>query len=79
MVVWGIASVVTILALLVYGRKGPNAVWGTATIGAVIGVGVATFQPGFDWWTVGKAVIIGTLIGVFFEMVPLIPRLWSKP
>ena len=78
MTIWGILSVVAVVVLLAYWWKGPNAVWGTATVSAVVGVGVAIYQPGFDWWTVGKSVIIGTFIGLTFELLPFVPRLWSR-
>lgn len=76
--IWGLLSVAAVASLLIYGRKGPNAVWGTATLGALIGIGLAVYQPGFDWRTIGKAAVIGTFIGLAFEWLPLVPRLWSK-
>jgi hypothetical protein len=39
-------------------------------LGAIVGVAIATFSEGFDWWIVGKAFIIGTLIGVALEWLP---------
>lgn len=78
MTIWGLLLIAAMVVLSAYWRKGPNAVWGTATISAVIGVGVAIYQPGFDWWTVGKAVVVGTIIGLAFELLPLVPRLWTR-
>jgi len=77
MTIWGLLSAAAAVILMLYWWKGPNAVWGTATVGAVIGIGVAAYQAGFEWWTVGKAGIVGTFIGLVFELLPLIPRLWS--
>jgi len=74
MIIWGFLSVAAVAVLVAYWRKGPNAVRGTATVGAVIG---AIYQPSFDWWTVGKAAVIGTFIGLAFELLPLVPRLWT--
>ena len=67
--VWWILSAIAIVALAVHWR-GQNAVWGTATLGALVGVVIAIFQPGFAWSTVGKAVVVATLIGLAFEWLP---------
>ena len=75
---WWILSIGAVGVLLTYARKGQNAVWGTATVGALIGVGIAVYQPGFDWQTVGKAAVIGTFVGLAFEWLPQIPKLWSR-
>lgn len=69
--VWWLLSAVAILALLVHSR-GPNAVWGTATFGILVGVAVAVYRPGFDWSIVGKAAVIAALIGLAFERLPQI-------
>lgn len=69
--IWWILLVAAAVVLLVHWR-GPNAVWGTATLGILIGVVVAVFRPGFDWWTVGKAAVVGTFIGLAFEWMPRI-------
>lgn len=74
MIWWGILAVGAAI-LWKYRKEGPNAVWGTATLALFIGLAVAIYQPGFDWWTIGKAVSIGALVGLVFEMLP---RLSSK-
>jgi hypothetical protein len=43
---------------------------GAATFGAIVGAAIAIFSDGFDWWIVGRAFIIGTLIGVALEWLP---------
>lgn len=73
--VWPILFVLCVLILALHWRR-RNAVWGAATLGLVIGVVVAVIQPGFDWWTVGKAVVIATVIGAILEWAP---RLISTP
>lgn len=67
---WMLAAI-GIAALVIY-RRGPNAVWGTATLGAVIGLVVAIFKPGFDWAYIGNGIAYGAILGVFFEVLPLI-------
>ncbi|QNP40202.1 hypothetical protein [Lysobacter solisilvae (ex Woo and Kim 2020)] len=67
--IWWILLIVSAIALLAHwGSR--NAVWGTATMGTIIGVVIAIFRPGFDWWIVGKALVIATLIGVAIEWLP---------
>ena len=67
--IWWVLLIAAAVALLTHTRR-RNAVWGTATLGALIGVVVAVLRPDFDWWTVGKAVIIATFIGVAIEWLP---------
>lgn len=75
MTIWSILSFAAAVSLLLYARKGQNAVWGTATvaipIGLVIAILVAIFgSSGFDWWIIGKAVVVGALTGLAFEWLP---------
>jgi len=72
MAIWWILLAAAFFVLFFLGRGGPNAIGGTATLGTLIGVGIALYQPGFDWWIVGKAVIIGTFVGLLFEWLPVI-------
>lgn len=69
---WWVMLGAALFALFFLGRDGPNAIGGTATLGTLIGLGSAIYQPGFEWWIVGKAMIIGTFIGVIFEWLPVI-------
>ena len=72
--IWQILLGVTALVLLLHwGSR--NAVWGAATLGLIIGVLVAVFSSGFDWWIVGKTVVVATPIGVVLEWAP---RLMNK-
>lgn len=72
--IWWILSAAAVVILLAHwGSR--NAVWGTATFGALVGVVIAFVRPGFDWGTVGKAFVIGTFIGLVFEWLPrFVPR-----
>ena len=66
MLIWWFLLAISVAALLAHWRA-KNAVWGTATFGAIVGVAIAIFSSGFDWWLVGKAFIVGTFIGVALE------------
>lgn len=72
MTIWWMVLAAAALVLVLYARKGQNAVWGTATLGALVGVGLAIYHPGFDWWTVGKAVSVATFIGLALDLLPLL-------
>lgn len=68
MIWWAVIAAACIVAL-VYSQRGPNAVWGTATVGALVGVVLALVYPGHFWWTLAKAVAVGSLIGFAFELL----------
>lgn len=69
MIWWAICGA-AILVLLFYARKGANAVWGTATVGAIVGIVLAVIYPGDFWWTVAKAIAVGALVGFLFDLLP---------
>jgi hypothetical protein len=75
---WWILTGVSGLILLTHFR-GPNAVWGTATLGVPVGIAVAFFQPEFEWATVGKSVVVAILIGFVFEWLPKIAARGKSP
>lgn len=72
--IWRGILAVAAAILLRYRDAGPNAVWGTATLALFVGLGLAVYQPGFEWWTVGKAVSVGALLGLGFELLPNLAR-----
>lgn len=47
-----------------------SAIWGGATIGIFVGLGMKFLMTGATWWTVGKAILIGAAIGVVAELLP---------
>jgi len=71
---WWISAGIALAALVIH-HRGPNAVWGTTTFAVPVGLVIALIQPGFDWSTVGKVMIVGTFLGLFFEYLP---RLFQK-
>lgn len=76
---WWVLLIVAVLVFLSCGNPDrPTAIGGGATLGVVIGLGLAIYQPGFEWWTIGKGFIIGTLAGLAAEGLALLPRLWSR-
>lgn len=67
-VVWWIVIGLGVISLLAFARQGPNAVCGTATLGAIIGIGIAFFSPPFAWLTIAKAAAIGAIAGAVMEL-----------
>lgn len=63
---WIILTVFALIGFLTHSR-GPNAVWGTATISIPIGIVIALIQPEWDWLIVGKTVVVGAVIGLILE------------
>jgi len=68
-ILYGLSGV---LLLLFWDSR--NAVWGGATLGFLIGLGIAFFAEGFDWWTVAKSATIAVLIGAATEGLSAIGR-----
>ena len=54
--VWWIVLAAGAFALVFFSNKGANAVWGTATLGVVVGIVLHFIYPGAFWWTMGRAV-----------------------
>ena len=75
MTIWWAVYAIGGISLALFAGRGPNAVWGTATLGLIIGLIVALFQAGFDWSTIAKGLTAGAGIGLVFE---LLPRLLGK-
>ena len=72
---WIALTVIASGALLAFFFRGPNAVWGGATLGVVGGLAVALFRSApFSWMTVGKGVVIGVLLGAGAEILGLLAR-----
>ncbi len=71
--IWTILGIVTPILLVVYWER-RNAVWGGFTIGIIVGFVIALFS-GFDWYTVGKGAVSGTMVGFGAE---LLGKLYDK-
>lgn len=69
---WYVLGILTVILLFLY-FEGPNALWGGFTVGVVIGIIlslISVFQgDGFNWSTLGKAIIISVLAGFIFEII----------
>lgn len=67
-----ILGIIAVVLLIVYSRS-KNAVWGSMTIGAVIGIGVVIFQVisgvGFHWLIIVRCAMLGTLLGFIAELL----------
>jgi hypothetical protein len=66
---WWLVSAIGIAALKSFFFRGRNAVWGGATLGAIIGIVVAIARPEFDWPTVGHGAVIGAFFGLIAEIL----------
>ena len=66
---WIILSVIASIVLIVFFMRGPNAVWGGATIGLFIGIIMAVFSKGFSWSIIYKSIVIGILVGLVAELL----------
>ena len=78
---WTVLVVIAAISMLVFWR-GPNAVWGGITFGAIGGFIVAVISAlsgsGFHWTTIGKGMIIGILVGLVFELPSKLSYLMKK-
>ena len=65
----GVTAILGIVAgvLLILHWKGPNAVWGGATLGAIVGLIVALVKG--DWGLLALSFAAGTFAGTVFEWV----------
>ena len=66
---WWIVSAVGIAALKAYFLRGGNAVWGGATIGALVGIVITFTRSSFDWEVVGHSAVIGAFAGLVAEFL----------
>jgi uncharacterized membrane protein len=66
---WTFLGIASIVLLVIYFRRGQNAVWGGFTGGIIIGIVVALLSSGFNWFIVGKGAVLGTLIGFIAELL----------
>ena len=67
-----VSTVLAIIAgvLLILHWKGPNAVWGGATLGAIVGLIIALVKG--DWGLMALSFAAGTYAGTVFEWLPRI-------
>ncbi len=66
---WWILLALAVACLAIY-RRGPNAVWGTATVSVVIGLMVVLLKGWSAWESIWHSFVIGALIGTVFELLP---------
>ena len=65
---WMVIVVIAVILLLVFFAMGPNAVWGGATIGIIVGV-LWKLIGRTPWNIVVKVAAVATLAGVAAELV----------
>jgi len=71
---WTILSVIAIVSLIASFFLGPNAIWGGATGGLIIGIIVALIRGGFALSILWKGIAIGAILGVIAEIVSALAR-----
>lgn len=71
---WIILSVVAFIVLIVFFMRGPNAVWGGATIGLFIGIIMVVFNKVFSWSIIYKPIVVGILVGLAAELLSLFSK-----
>ncbi len=54
-----------------------SAIWGGATVGLIVGLILGFFISPY-WYTVGRAVIVGILIGIGANILAFIGNLFQK-
>lgn len=72
--VWWLIIAGGAVALIVYSRRGQNAVWGTATAALPVGFLSAIFLTGVEWVDILRFVAVGALIGLVLEILPSLQR-----
>jgi len=75
--IWIILGIVSIILLVLYFRRGRNALWGGFTAGVIIGF-IITLFSGFNWYVVGKGAISGTMIGFAAELLGILSDYLKK-
>lgn len=70
-----LTTVIAIVLLILYWR-GPNAVWGGATLGIITGFIVALITK--DWSRMALIFSAGTFIGTFFEWIGRLASKWKR-
>jgi general stress protein CsbA len=68
-IAWKILAILAFISLIIFWRE-RNSVWGSLTLGVIIGLLIALFKKGdFDWYIVLKVGVISVLVGVFSELM----------
>lgn len=56
-------------AIGLFAFRGRNAVGGGGSLGLIVGILLAFVWPGATWWIIGKAAVVGALVGLTSELV----------
>jgi len=75
---WTILSTIAIVSLFVSFFRGPNAIWGGATGGLIVGIIAALMRGGFTFSIIWKGIAIGVLLGVIAEIMSMLARRISR-
>jgi len=71
-----VITVIAIILLVLHFRRGPNAVWGGATLGVLVGLILALVRG--DWSLMAVSFAWGTIAGTVFEWVPELVKRWRE-
>ncbi|MDP3956744.1 MAG: hypothetical protein Q8P97_01990 [bacterium] len=70
--IWALLGIIAVILLVIYWRR-RNSVWGGLALGIIIGLVLAIVYAikgnGFSWYVIGKAAIVGTLLGFVAELL----------
>lgn len=75
--IWNILGITAIILLVIYFKKGRNAVWGGLTLGIIVGALIFLFND-FNLFYLKVASILGTIIGFIAELLGIIPSVFLK-
>jgi uncharacterized membrane protein len=70
-----IATIIAVFLLVLHWR-GPNAVWGGATLGIIVGIVTALITK--DWSRLVLFFAVGTFVGTFFEWISRLANKWDS-
>jgi hypothetical protein len=75
---WTILSVIAVLSLIASFFRGPNAIWGGATIGLITGIIICIVRHNFVSSIVWRGVVVGIVVGLTVELLGVLGKRLSS-